>query len=607
MGRTYRLHAARPDARLNRPIVRADIGADLPSGAAHVIAPVAPQLTRVDISGPLEQRAGYHDPCGGWTDGYDAIADRICAALSSGDVLLVGDTPGGAAAGIQQAVDRVLLAKAHHGRRITGWADEMIGSAGMWWFLAVCDELYLPSQGQIGSIGARGGHLDVSEAMAKAGEKLTYFTWPNEGKIAFAPELPLGEIGKARGSRDVAIAGEAFCVAVCSGPIGLRYKLDRDAVIALGADMLTGANAVGVLADGVATFEEVTAYALSLAELGPVKASKDSARVARASGKGHMRTRAEEQEEKKARARVEDAPEKEASDDAPPSSQPEGAPSSRDAAGRDIPTKCGATGCGVENDKDAKFCKGCGASMSTGAADGPPVESEEEPPASDPMPPKPGASARSVGASASFAEILGLRSDASLPAQKAAALGWRRVVAKAAAMTGYQVTQPDEIVGALLLVEKDAADAPRLRGERNALRAKNETDERMALAHRLVAAGEDRARVFVDVVGTAGKRTGIKLADEVSELRIKTLRAKVEGLEARKAPTNPFEPDRARAAALAGDVARTGGLDKATRIKAAEKDPTVIKMYENEKIQGGKVTLADVAAQWIETLDGGAK
>ena len=54
-------------------------------------------------------------------------------------------------------------------------------------------------------------------------------------------------------------------------------------------------------------------------------------------------------------------------------------------------------------------------------------------------------------------------------------------------------------------------------------------------------------------------------------------------------------------------MARTGGLDKATRIKAAEKDPTVIKMYENEKIQGGKVTLADVAAQWVETLDGGAK
>ena len=57
-----------------------------------------PLLTRVDISGPLEQRAGYHDPCSGWTDGHDAIAERLCAAFASGDVLLVVDSPGGAAA-----------------------------------------------------------------------------------------------------------------------------------------------------------------------------------------------------------------------------------------------------------------------------------------------------------------------------------------------------------------------------------------------------------------------------------------------------------------------------------------------------------------------------
>lgn len=305
------------------------------------------------------------------------------------------------------------------------------------------------------------------------------------------------------------------------------------------------------------------------------------------------------EEEQDARARAED------DDKGPPSSQSEGAPSSRDAAGREIPTKCGAPGCGVENDKDAKFCKGCGASMSTGAADGPPVESvEDEPAKSDPMPPKPGASSRGLTTSASFEEILGLPRGASVPAQKAAALGWRRVMAKVEAMTGRG--DPDEMIGALLLVEKDAANAPRYRAERNALRSDIETNERMSLAHRLVAAGEPRGSVFRDVVKD-GKRIGVKLADEVSELRLKTLRAKVEGLEARKQPANPFHPDQAAAAARAGDVAKTGGLDKATRIKAAEKDPTVIKMYENEKLQGGKTTLEQVATAWIETLDGGAK
>lgn len=601
MGRTYRLHASRPGPERNRRIVRADIGADLPSGAAHVIAPVAPLLTRVDISGPLEQRAGYHDPCSGWTDGHDAIAERLCAAFASGDVLLVVDSPGGAAAGLQQAAARALKAKLHHGRRVTVYADEMIGSAAEWWTSVLGDELFLPEAGQVGSIGARGGHESIAGLLEKEGRAITYFTWPNDGKIAFAPELPLDEIGKARGTRDVSIAGEAFCAAVCGGAIGLRYKLDRDAVIALGADMLTGANAVGVLADGVATFEEVTAYALSLAELGPVKSAATSSARVRARGDRNMpKIRTEEDDGKQARARVEDAPEKDAADDAPPSSQPAGEPSSRDMAGREIPTKCGATGCGVENDKDAKYCKGCGASMSTGAADGPPVESEEEAPASDPAPPKPGASARALTTSASFEEILGLPRGASVPAQKAAALGWRRVVTKVAAMTGR--TDPDEQAGALTAIEKDAAATGRIRAERNALKTQIETSERLSLAHRLVAAGEPRGRVFVDVIKD-GKRAGVKLSPMYAEMRLGILRGEVEAREPRKATRNPFEPDRARAASVAAEMARTGGVDKSTRIAAAEKLPAVMRLHSQGQAQGSKRTLTQVAEAWIENED----
>ncbi len=545
--------------------MRADIGADLPSGAAHVIAPVAPLLTRVDISGPLEQRAGYHDLCSGWTDGHDAIAERLCAAFASGDVLLVVDSPGGAAAGLQQAAARALKAKLHHGRRVTVYADEMIGSAAEWWTSVLGDELFLPEAGQVGSIGARGGHESIAGLLAKEGREVTYFTWPNDGKIAFAPELPLGEIGRARGTRDVSIAGEAFCAAVCGGAIGLRYKLDRDAVVALGADMLTGADAVGVLADGVATFEEVTAYALSLAEMGPVKsAGKNSARV-RARGDRNM-PKIKAEDEKDARARAEDAP----GEKGPPSSK--GGPGSEDAAGREIPTKCGAAGCGVENDKDAKFCKGCGASMSTGAADGPPVESEEEAPASDPAPPKPGASARALTTSASFEEILGLPAGASVPAQKAAALAWRRVIVKVEAMTGR--TDPDEQVGALMAVEKDAANAGRYRAERNKLRAEGEAAERLSLAKRLVDAGEPRGRVLVDVIKD-GKRAGVKLSPMYAEMRIGILRGEVETREAQKRPRDPFKPDEAAAREAAKAGSDTKGEPTPAQIEAAKKDPVV--------------------------------
>lgn len=309
MGRSYRLHAQRPGPELNERLHRMSDGgrrwltrsaalalsqasprADLPSGAAHVIAPVAasPTLIRVDIMGALEQRAGYHDECGGWSDGHDAIADRLCAAFEDGDVLLVVDSPGGAAAGLQQAVARALAAKLKHGRRVTAYADEMIGSAAMWWTMALADEIFTPPAGGLGSIGARGDHTSIAGMLAQQGVEVTYFCWPNEGKVAFAPEHAPTEETMRRGQRGASEAGEAFCAAVCASPVGQRYGLTRDAIVELSADMLTGQAAVDAgLADGVESLETVTAYALTLAESDDAKAieGEAAATVARAAAK----------------------------------------------------------------------------------------------------------------------------------------------------------------------------------------------------------------------------------------------------------------------------------------------------------------------------------
>lgn len=292
-----------------------------------------------------------------------------------------------------------------------------------------------------------------------------------------------------------------------------------------------------------------------------------------------MRTRAEEQED--ARARTED------DDKGPPSSQPEGAPSSRrgEEPGREIPTKCGRDGCGVENDKDAKFCKGCGASMATGE---PPADAAAEDPPPSSRPPAPGSSSRAVTSSASFAEILGLPASASVPAQKSALLAWRRVVTKAAAMTGR--TDPDEQVGALTAIEKDAANAGRLRAERNKLRERIEVDERMSLAHRLVNAGEPRGRVFVDVVSTDGKRTGIKLTAMYAEMKLGTLRGEVEAREPRREKRDPFKADEAAARAAASKPA--DGEPTPAMIEAAKKDPVVLAIARRS---GNTLSLDDLA------------
>ncbi len=201
-----------------------------------------------------------HDPSGSWTDGHDAIADRLCAAFELGDVCLYIDSPGGAHAGLQQNIERAAKAKAQFDRRVTVYADEMIGSAAYWWACGVGDEIFAPVSGQLGSIGARGGHLSVAGAMAMAGLEMTYFEDP-PGKTTFAPEKQLSDEGMRRGMRDVAIAADAFRAAVCAA----RKGMTPETLIALGADMLTGQAAVDAnLCDGISSIDDVIEYALSL-------------------------------------------------------------------------------------------------------------------------------------------------------------------------------------------------------------------------------------------------------------------------------------------------------------------------------------------------------
>ncbi len=576
IGRRHRLYPTRPGAAYNRRAAasggRVEWRADLPSGAAHVVAPVAPQpsLIRVDISGPIEQRSGFHDMCGSWSDGSDAIAERLCAAFALGDVLLVVDTPGGVCAGVQQGVAKAQAAKVKHGRRCTAFANEQIGSLGMWWTLAIADELFIPAMGQLGSIGARGGHESIAGLLAKEGREVKYFTWPNEGKIAFAPEFALSEVGAARGNRDVAIAGEAFCAAVIGSPIGVRYGLTREAVIALGADMLTGeaAHTAG-LCDGIATEEEVTIYALKQAEA----VQKDSSAQARAHVENSMKTKAQEDEEARARAGGDDAP-----------------PSAPAPAGVEPSTAC--SGCNAANEANAKFCDQCGASMAAK-----PVAGDDAPPPSSKPLPAPGAATRMAPA-ASLADVLGLPEGASLPAQKAAALDLRMVFDFAAKATGQRTAEA--IIGGLKAISKDASDTGRMRAERNAIKAKQDTADRLDLCKRLVACGaEQRGRVFVDVVNDKGERTEAPtLAPQFAEMRLPTLRGLVENHEKNAAPRSPYEPDRSAAAAAAKST-RPDGLDDKARLEAAKSDPVVRKLFA---APGNTHTLDAIAAMHLQTL-----
>ena len=559
---------------------------------AEVIDPTAEAaiVTRVDMRGPLEQRAGYHEPCAGWSDGHDSVTERMIAALEEGDVLLVIDSPGGAHAGLQEGVRRVVEAKEQYGRHVIAYADEMIGSAAYWWAACVADEIYGPESMIVGSIGARAGHGSIAGALAKEGVKVTYFAWPGEGKVAFAPELPLSEVGRKRGNRDVTMAGEAFAAAV-----GPRRGLTRDEIVELDADALHGSLALDAkLVDGIASLEDVIEYALALAAPEEQPGENDDMKTKNRPSKpgvsaARSATRSEEDPKKK-----EPEPPSDASDDP----EPENTPPASD--------KMECSKCGQANDDDAKFCDKCGEPMGgetpeERAEDGDDDENEARTEDGDddddddgkkkgaraePPPDDRRASAR-MGSrvtaplhAGSLASIFNLREGASQPAIKATAIAF--VSLGRAVMQATDTKTPSEALGGLKALIDDAADAGELRTELAASKKREVRREKMDLLKQLAAKnlpGYSRGELLEDREVNGKLITGpSKVYDEMSITTLRGLvngKLKGKGAVAARAERSPFEPDpnRARAstetALVEADVQTPFIQDLATRSSAS--------------------------------------
>lgn len=526
IGKHHRLYAARPDASMNAPVFRNDV-IEIDGTVRTVADLVEPQeppaVIRVDIRGPIEQRSCYHDPCGGWSDGHDAIAERLCNALETSDVLLVIDSPGGAHAGLQEAVKQVLKEKELHGRRVTVYADEMIGSAAYWWAAVVGDEIFGPESAQIGSIGARAVHQSAAGALEREGIATTYFAWPGPGKVAFAPELPLSELGAQRGNRDTAAAGEAFAKAV-----GPRRGLTRDEIVDLDADVLTGFSAVKArLSNGVASLDEVMDYALALASRGDT-----------------MQVRAEGQEDPKSPDEVRAEEPQKPGHPEPDGDEPEGEDEGDEPDGDEPPAPA------------AKYCAQCGNKLKAEAeeepeTDDPDAEDSAEEPDGDERakmrnqpPPE-----RERQSASAIAGLFGLRADSSLPAVKSAAIAYANLGKAVMSATGAK--SPDAARGALKALIDDASEVAKLRADLKSLRTKVNAKERTELLTKLTAADPDRyprGDLFVD--REENGKTVTTPSPVYAEMKLATLRGLVESKTAHapaKRSSNPFEPSKTAA------------------------------------------------------------
>jgi ClpP class serine protease len=220
----------------------------------------------VRVSGPLAQHA-IADMCG-YVDGYDAITARFMSALNTDAVavLLVIDSPGGDAAGIEQATQRMAAAAEKAGKPVVTYVDEMAASGGYWLAAALSDKIVVPPAGQVGSIGCISGFVDETGALEQAGVKVTLIRVP-DGKADGHPYAPIADLAMERGLRECSAIADTFFKMVAT-----TRKIAVDKVRGFNADMFRGQVAVDLkLADKVGSLEDALQEA---AKLGRASARK---------------------------------------------------------------------------------------------------------------------------------------------------------------------------------------------------------------------------------------------------------------------------------------------------------------------------------------------
>jgi len=130
-----------------------------------------------------------------------------------------------------------------------------------YWLASTGDTITVPRTGGTGSIGVICMHVDWSEALAKAGLKVTFITpeWADR-KTDGHSEIPLSAEALAQFQADISATGEIFADSVARA-----RNLTTEQVKALKAGTFMGANGVTAgLADAVMAPEQ--AFTALLAE-----------------------------------------------------------------------------------------------------------------------------------------------------------------------------------------------------------------------------------------------------------------------------------------------------------------------------------------------------
>lgn len=204
----------------------------------------------VSIEGPLDSKAGWF-----W-DGYDAVTDRVRAALADPKaraVVLALDSPGGVAAGMIDTAMSLRASAVAAGKPLVAHAGTWATSAA-YGLACAADHIALTMDGVVGSVGCIATVYDRTKANADAGLDVRVVR-SGALKADPHPDAPLTDASVSRVRTRINELAGMFADFVAQRRPACADPLSLQGATVYGRDALTKglADSVGTLADAVTT------------------------------------------------------------------------------------------------------------------------------------------------------------------------------------------------------------------------------------------------------------------------------------------------------------------------------------------------------------------
>ena len=196
---------------------------------------------------------------------YDVIADRVREAAADtkvGAIVLAIRSPGGYVWGCAEAGDAIFEARS--AKPVIAVADPFCFSAA-YWLATQASAFHATPSGEVGSVGVRSGHTDMSGFQDKIGMKTTLIA-SSPDKIAGHSNAPLSDEDRAEIQASVDESNAAFAAAIARGR-GMKVG-DVAAVHGTGKTFSAPRALANGAIDGISTLRDVVAtYNTSRARL----------------------------------------------------------------------------------------------------------------------------------------------------------------------------------------------------------------------------------------------------------------------------------------------------------------------------------------------------